>query len=393
MIALVSMLFEYFFEDGQLAPLMKHLLARMQITIIKVAILDSTFFENSLHPARMLVNKMARAASGWQPNEELENDQLYKGMEEIVFRLNDEFVDDLSIFDELLLVFDELKRSYEAAREKELEALRLSEERALAEIESQDRAKLFLTQILDEVQLPDDVAMMLKQDWYRLMRLILLKQGESQNWRNSARIGKELVWSLQPGVPVSAQERFELIVPKMLNGLEDGLRAIGKSDEFILKLLVTIAKSHEKNKHESEIAEMNEALDRDIARLETQMHNADQLIAGPMPLLVDEPEVNLVPADINFYLAMTEQLNEGMWFNFAKSENDVVRICLTMIVADGAKYVFTDSHGQKSIERSGLGVALALRENKLIQLDDDELVDRTLKTVAENMADQNPVFA
>jgi len=157
--------------------------------------------------------------------------------------------------------------------------------------------------------------------------------------------------------------------------------------------LVTIAKSHEKNKHESEIAEMNEALDRDIARLETQMHNADQLIAGPMPLLVDEPEVNLVPADINFYLAMTEQLNEGMWFNFAKSENDVVRICLTMIVADGAKYVFTDSHGQKSIERSGLGVALALRENKLIQLDDDELVDRTLKNVAENMADQNPVFA
>jgi hypothetical protein len=58
-----------------------------------------------------------------------------------------------------------------------------------------------------------------------------------------------------------------------------------------------------------------------------------------------------------------------------------------MIVADGAKYVFTDADGQKSIERSAIGLALALRDEQLVPFDNDNLIDRTLKTVAEALPD------
>jgi hypothetical protein len=388
-IALVSMLFDYFFEDGQLAAQMKHLLARMQIPIIKVAILDKTFFENSSHPARMLVNKMARAASHWQANDNLENDMLREGMENIVFRLSEEFVDDISLFDELLVVFEALKKNYEEARDKALEELRLAEEKALAENESQDRARLFLTQILDEAILPTDITEMLQQDWYRLMRLILLKQGDNRNWRNSARIGKELVWSLQPAVQTSAGERFDNIVPKMLNGLEDGLRAIGKSDEFIQNLLVSIAKQQGEYQRSPQQDGISQSEQETIHRLDVQMRGAEQLIDGPLPLLIEEPDVDQVPADVNFYLAIIETFEEGMWFTYSKLDDTTERVCLSMIVADGGKFVFSDTHGHKVLERSSIGLSMALRKNQLVQLDDEELVERTLKTLAEKISEQN----
>ena len=385
-IALVSMLFEYFFEDGQLAPQMKHLLAKMQIPIIKVAILDKAFFENSQHAARLLVNRMARAATRWQPSDDLSADTLLIGMDAIVTRLLNEFDEDISLFNELLDDFDALKQQYEHEREHQLLLTRQAEEQALADIESQDRAQLYIAQVLDEVEVPESIATMLKKDWYRLMRLILLKQGESKNWRNSARIAKELVWSLQPFVAAKQGERFNGIVPKMLNGLEDGLRAISKSDESIQQLLVDIAKAHDIVARKEPPSTSDIQFDVELARLDAQMRDADQLIDGPIPLPVVEPEVQHVPADINFYLAIIETLDEQHWFDYHK--DDVTeRVCLSMIVNEGAKYVFTDNTGKKVLERSAIGLAIALRDSLLEPLDEDELVERTLKSVAEKVGD------
>jgi hypothetical protein len=116
------------------------------------------------------------------------------------------------------------------------------------------------------------------------------------------------------------------------------------------------------------------------------MRGADQIIDGPIPLLVVEPEVQQVPADINFYLAQIEDMEEQRWFNYNKDDGSE-RICLSMIINDGAKYVFTDRTGQKIIERSAIGLAIALRDSILQPLDDDELVERTLKSVAEKLGD------
>lgn len=99
-IALVAMLFEFILDDQWLSPYMKQLLARMQIPIIKVAMLDKSFFEQSEHSARRLLNQMARAANGWQQEANVENDSLYLGMESIVNRLNHDFDDNLELFDE-----------------------------------------------------------------------------------------------------------------------------------------------------------------------------------------------------------------------------------------------------------------------------------------------------
>src|SRR5690554_3649996 len=101
-INLVSMLFEFILNDNQLPATMKALIARLQIPMLKVAILDKSFFGKEGHPARRLLNEIATAAIGWNEKSENEPDPLRDKVEAIVHQLLNDFDDNLQVFDELL---------------------------------------------------------------------------------------------------------------------------------------------------------------------------------------------------------------------------------------------------------------------------------------------------
>jgi len=66
-IELVAMLFDFIFETKDLPDGIKALLARLQIPVLKAAMLDSAFFAKKSHPSRLLVNALAEAGLGWSP--------------------------------------------------------------------------------------------------------------------------------------------------------------------------------------------------------------------------------------------------------------------------------------------------------------------------------------
>ncbi len=116
-IELVAMLFDFVFETRDLPDGIKALLARLQIPVLKAAMLDGAFFAKKSHPARLLINALAQAGLGWSPAMGQE-DPLYKKIDEIVHKILDGFTDNLAIFDELR---DDLER-YLAEEEKAAEA-------------------------------------------------------------------------------------------------------------------------------------------------------------------------------------------------------------------------------------------------------------------------------
>ncbi len=59
-IELVAMLFDFIFETKDLPDGIKALLARLQIPVLKAAMLDGAFFAKKTHPSRLLVNALAR---------------------------------------------------------------------------------------------------------------------------------------------------------------------------------------------------------------------------------------------------------------------------------------------------------------------------------------------
>src|SRR5262249_998264 len=99
-IEMVAMLFDFIFETKDLPDGIKALLARLQIPVLKAAMLDGAFFAKKGHPSRLLVNALAEAGLGWSPAMGQE-DPLYRKIDGIVHRILDGFTDNLAIFDEL----------------------------------------------------------------------------------------------------------------------------------------------------------------------------------------------------------------------------------------------------------------------------------------------------
>src|SRR4030095_13504001 len=93
-IEMVAMLFDFVFETRDLPDGIKALLARLQIPVLKVAMLDGAFFAKKSHPARLLVNALAAAGLGWSPSMG-QDDALYRTIERIVHRIIDGFSENL----------------------------------------------------------------------------------------------------------------------------------------------------------------------------------------------------------------------------------------------------------------------------------------------------------
>ena len=64
-IELVGMMFEYMLQEEDLPNLVKALLSRLHTPMLKVAVIDKTFFTHAGHSARKLLNDMTRAGKRW----------------------------------------------------------------------------------------------------------------------------------------------------------------------------------------------------------------------------------------------------------------------------------------------------------------------------------------
>src|SRR5690606_40996119 len=80
-INLVSMLFEFILDDRTLPDSLKALIGRLQIPLLKVAVLDQSFFSRGSHPARRLLNEIATAPTGWGDQVETQSDSHYTTIE------------------------------------------------------------------------------------------------------------------------------------------------------------------------------------------------------------------------------------------------------------------------------------------------------------------------
>ena len=96
--------FDFVFSDPAIPLQLKYVIGRLQIPVLKAALIDREFFLSADHPARQLVDTLAMASIAWSP-EKGEGDPLYQRVDNTVQRVLTEFEDDLALFSALLLDF------------------------------------------------------------------------------------------------------------------------------------------------------------------------------------------------------------------------------------------------------------------------------------------------
>ena len=68
LIDIVALMFDFILDDPNIAAPIRSLVGRLQIPMLKVAILDKDFFNKKNHPARKLLESISSASLGWSEN-------------------------------------------------------------------------------------------------------------------------------------------------------------------------------------------------------------------------------------------------------------------------------------------------------------------------------------
>ncbi|AZD27617.1 DUF1631 domain-containing protein [Pseudomonas chlororaphis] len=383
-INLVAMLFEFILADRNLPESLKTLIGRLQIPMLKVAVLDKSFFSRSSHPARRLLNEIAAAAMGWGSCDDYQRDSLYLRIEQVVQRLLSDFVDDPAIFSELLAEFlaftsDERRRS-ELLEQRTRDA---EEGRAKAEL-ARRRVEQALNEGLLGKVLPLTVVEFVQQAWSKVLLLTCLKHGEhSSEWREGLQTMEQLIWSVQRHTDPDAAMQLLALVPDLLKALRNGLNSAAfdpfATSEFFsqleaLHLQVFEGFGENAGHHRPGVADEQPAMVAVEEHIVLPSAEEGPLEAAPLALAPNDPG-----------LLRVEQLRLGAWVEFLEDEDNSVRCKLAAIVQPGDKYIFVNRTGMKVLERTRVGLALEFQRGAVRQLDDTLLFDRALESVIGNL--------
>lgn len=244
-IDVISMIFDYILDDRTLPDFIKALIGRLQIPVLKVAIVDRKFFSDKSHPVRQLLNELAYAGVGLDEESEAARDRLYEKMEATVRRVLDEFDHDVGVFATLLEDFrgflEEEKKNFALAREcigiaaqesGQIERLKVAVAEELA------------TRLAGR-SLPDEVREFLLTSWRQWITQLQIEGGEESPARTRAlQVMEDLLWSLEPKTNSEQRRRLGVLLPILLEDLHEGQLRIGRSEEDIASFAAVLEHHH-----------------------------------------------------------------------------------------------------------------------------------------------------
>jgi hypothetical protein len=362
-IDMVSMLFDFILDDRNLPDAMKALLSRLQIPFIKLAIVDRAFFGKKNHPARRLLNNLAKAGTGWIDDGDRSPKSLYGRVESIVERI-------LAEFDTDPKAFESANNEFEPFLETELRGAAVAEERIRQVSRGQEQLKVARSRVTDVIEkriwshaeLPEVVKDILRSGWKDVMLLALLREGEdSPSWRKTVDVVDRLVWSVTPkGTPAERQELLSAI-PPLLAEIKDGLAMISFDTRRSNELMKELQSCH--------IA---------CLRGSAPPAPAGELRAAEPPPVPAEVQVGVVHDDE--FNAQALNMSVGTWMEWLGDDGQTFRGKLSWKSDVTGTYIFVNRKGMKIGEMSVADVADLLRSERgqVLEQTDAPLMERAL---------------
>jgi len=371
-IDVIGMLFDFILDDRNVPDAMKALIGRLQIPMLKVAVLDRSFFSNKQHPARRLLNTLARAGMAWVDDGDRSAKSLYSRIESAVTRILSDFSNDVGLFAQ---VYDDFSNFIE----REARGAEVAEERINQVTRGQEQlliARRRVAEVLNDFRvaqpdLPVAVVNILREGWHDVMLLSYLREGEeSAAWKQAFEAVEELIWSVQPKVETAERQRLLKAIPDLLKKLRDGLNNISFDQHRAGQLFKDLQACH--------IA----ALRGESDAVETQ--SVGEVVPEAVTLATTtEPEVIE-----DEYYDRVKALQVGQWLEW-QNDDAWVRGKLSWRSEVSSNCIFVNRKGMKVAEMTQNQIAILFRAEQARMLDDlnKPLMDRALNAMIGALRD------
>ena len=226
----LSLIFESLFAAPDLPYAVKLILSRLQIPLLKLAILDASFFSDTRHPARQLFNRMARAATGL--SQDVDRDHpvcvfLARIADAVRVTLEAGEGQMPPILAELDAFIEERDRSLQANAQPYAQLVQAHE--------ADEEARAFAQQWLDKtraVRLEPAFDTFLATHWLRVMHQAYLEGGlKGARWKDNDATIQDLLWSIRPKISAEDRNKLLALIPVLLKRINAELDRLSLTRE------------------------------------------------------------------------------------------------------------------------------------------------------------------
>lgn len=393
-IDMIGMIFDFILEDRNLPTPLKALIGRLQIPIIKVAILDKSFFSKKSHPARLLLNQLAHAGIGLSGDEVLEQNPVFCQISAAVERILLEFDQDVSLFDDLLEEFTRFMEQ-EGQRSQRLE------ERTRQATQSKEHLLLAKQQVADEIaarlrarQLPPRLKHFFATIWKDVLLLACLRRDKAPDaWQAKLALTDTLLWTLTAPKGEGERKRMVQRIPGLLRALREELEAISLDPKQIALFFKELEFAHQTLLRSPGDA-VDPRLERELEVLSANLPEVDELSVSDLTDVREEDiEEEIIMAsetptagEGDEFLDQARRLEVGEWLELTDAHGKTTRVKLSWISKVTGLRVFVNRRGMKVAEYTLNGLAAELRRGgaKLIE-GKVPLMDRALAAMMSTL--------
>jgi hypothetical protein len=225
----IALLFDYVFRDPSIPESLRELFGRLQVPVVKVGLLDRTFFSDREHPARKFIDHLASAAIG-ATGDARYFDAFQRTATAVVDDVCYSFEIDVAAFaqaDRKLTAFIESEaRSTETAASPDVAT-------ALAnESQEEDRSvvRAVLRDKLGGIEVPFEVRSFAETVWADYLASVRKRDGARAGAR-AVKTVDDLLWSITAKERTAQKARLTKLVPGLVVGLRNGCKALGLDAE------------------------------------------------------------------------------------------------------------------------------------------------------------------
>ena len=358
-IDVIAMIFDYIFDDEGIAPELKGVIGRLQIPLLKIALVDRQFFASRKHPARRLVDRMAELSIDCDTASDA-GTALFGRLDAMVSKIQHTFEENAAVFEESLA---ELESYAAAVEEDERAAIQAVTDDIQAAEELALQRGIIRNGVIARINgenLPAVIRDFALNAWCRHLEQIQQRHGDdSSEWRSAQQTMDDLIWSIKPKKHAAERELLVRRIPILVSSIKESMKAARAFPFEEERLLGELMKLH--------MAAMKAAPERDQAAGESDSGAAvaDNAVASADPIVVGQamPPPRLPPG-----------VHQGCWIEFTQ-EGELIRVRLSWISPQRTKFVFTH-RGQQAFILSEAEVAEELHEQRARLIDTESLMDR-----------------
>jgi hypothetical protein len=358
----IGLLFDYVFRDPSIPEALRNLFGRLQVPILKAALLDRAFFSEKRHPARRLLDHLAEGAVGASSDEDYQK-AFATTAALIIDEVCRDFEIDMAVFE---AADARLVRFLEQERQTTEQALAEDVNAALSAEETQkDRAEV-LAQIRDKLaglSVPFDVRSFAETVWVDYVTSLCEKEGPSgQSVQAALRTLDDMLWSIVAKERTAQKARLTKMIPALITALRRGAQALAVPAERAKAFFDALYQLH-------------------IAAIKPRHAPAEP---GAPDEASQGPQTRGLPvANVHDYV---NEMVPGTWLQF-RTDKGAINARLTWISPLRSKYIFTSRSRSRAFIYSPEDLAYELGAGRAsLVVEPVPLFDRAVSAALDTIA-------